>query len=84
LQHDQLDHLADIDGTHTVWESAELPPMPVVAFPHAPAAEREEFKRKLDAVCDDEGKNACAEVGIDDLTSTDAATYAAVVAAYDK
>jgi hypothetical protein len=83
-QKDQLDHLADKDGAHTAWESAELPPMPVVAFPSAPAAERATFKHNLDAVCDDEGKGACAEVGIDDLTAADDADYAGVVTAYGK
>lgn len=83
-QKDQLDHLSDKDGAHTVWESAELPPMPVVAFPVAPAAERQTFKRNLDAVCDEDGKTACAEVGIDDLTGADDANYAAVVTAYGK
>ena len=83
-QKDELDHLADKDGAHPVWESAELPPMPVVAFPWAPAPERNTFKKNLDAVCDDAGKNACAEVGIDDLTAADDADYAAVVKAYEK
>ena len=58
--------------------------MPVVAFPWAPAAERNTFKKNLDAVCDDAGKNACAEVGIDDLTAAQDADYAAVVKAYEK
>jgi hypothetical protein len=83
-QKDQLDHLADTDGAHTAWESAELPPMPVVAFPSAPPAERQKFKKNLDGVCNDEGKVACAEVGIDDLTGAADADYAAVVTAYDK
>lgn len=83
-QKDQLDHLHDKDTVHKVWESAELPPMPVVAFPAAPKAERERFKRNLSAVCDDEGQSACAEVGIDDLTGADDADYAAIVKAYGK
>jgi hypothetical protein len=83
-QRDQIDHLADKDGVRTVWESRELPPMPVVAFPNAPRAERETFKKNLDAVCDGDGKAACAEIGIDDLTRGDASDYAAVTAAYDK
>ena len=83
-QKDQLEHLQDKDGAHTVWQSAELPPMPVVAFPSAPAAERETFKKNLDSVCDDEGKSACAEVGIDDLTGADSSEYAAIVRAYGK
>jgi len=83
-QKDQLDHLEDKDGARTVWQSAELPPMPVVAFSVAPAAEREKFKHNLDAVCNDEGKSACAEVGIDDLTGADDDEYAAIVKAYGK
>jgi hypothetical protein len=81
-QKDQLDHLADKDGVRVVWESAELPPMPVVAFPNSPPAERQTFKKKLDGLCEDDGKSACAEVGIDDLTESDDADYASVVSAY--
>lgn len=83
-QKDQLDHLQDKDGVHTVWESDELPPMPVVAFPSAPTTERERFKRNLGRVCDDEGKAACAEVGIEDLTDADSGQYAEIVRAYGK
>ena len=83
-QKDQLNHLQDKDGVHTAWESVELPPMPVVAFPSAPAAERERFKRNLDKVCDNEGKSACAEVGIDDLTDSNAGQYAEIVRSYGK
>ncbi len=83
-QKGQLDHLSDKDGAHTAWESAELLPMPVVAFASAPPAERQKFKKNLDAVCDNEGKSACAEVGIDDLTGADDADYAAIVDAYGK
>jgi hypothetical protein len=83
-QKDQLEHLEDKDGLHAVWESAELPPMAVVAFPNASAAERKTFRDNLDAVCEDGGKSACAEVGIDDLTAASDADYAAVVSAYAK
>lgn len=78
----QLDHLRSKDGVRTVWEGAELPPMPVVAFPAAPEAERTAFKKKLDGVCEDDGKMACVEVGIDDLSGADAGDYATVVVAY--
>lgn len=81
-QKNQLDHLRSKDGVRTVWESAELPPMPVVAFPAAPQAERTTFKKKLDEVCEDDGKMACVEVGIDDLSGADTGDYEAVVAAY--
>lgn len=83
-QKDQLEHLQDKNGAHVAWESSELPPMPVVAFPAAPAAEREKFEHNLDAVCSDEGKSACAEVGIDDLTGGDDADYANIVTGYDR
>jgi ABC-type phosphate/phosphonate transport system substrate-binding protein len=83
-QKDQLEHLHDKDAVRVVWESDELPPMPVVAFPAAPKAERERFKRNLDAVCNDEGKSACAEVGIVDLTGADDAEYAELVKTYGK
>ncbi|MGH7186181.1 MAG: hypothetical protein ACREIB_07900, partial [Pseudomonadota bacterium] len=83
-QKDQLDHLRSKDGVHTVWERAELPPMPVVAFPAAPEAERTRFKKELDGLCEDDGKMACVEVGIDDLSGADAGDYAAVIAAYGK
>lgn len=83
-QKDQLEHLHDKDGAHTAWESDELPPMPVVAFPSASKAERDKFKRNLDAVCSDDGKSACAEVGIDDLTGADEKEYDEIVKAYGK
>jgi hypothetical protein len=83
-QKDQLDHLANKEGVHTAWESAALPPMPVVAFPSAPPAERQKFKENLDGVCNGEGKSACAEVGIDDLTGANDADYTTVAAAYGK
>jgi hypothetical protein len=83
-QKDQLDHLTDKDGARVVWESAELPPMAVVAFPSAPPAERKTFKKNLDGLCEDDGKSACAEVGIDDLAEADDADYASVVSAYGK
>src|SRR6185295_9998555 len=38
-QKEQLDHLEGKEGVSSRWESDELPPMPVVAFPNAPAAE---------------------------------------------
>lgn len=83
-QKDQLDHLEDKSGVHSVWESADLPPMVVVAFPAASAAERTAFKRNLGPLCKESGKSACAEVGIDELTNADDGDYAGVVAAYGK
>jgi hypothetical protein len=83
-QRDQLEHLENKDGARSVWQSAELPPMPVVAFPTAPKDEREKFKANLDAVCRGDGNAACGEVGVDDLARAEPSDYAAVVSAYGK
>lgn len=80
----ELAHLEGADGVRPVWTSAELPPMVVVAFPNAPADERTRFQENLGKICDDDGKNACAEVGIVSLRDAGAADYAAVVKAYGK
>jgi hypothetical protein len=83
----QLAELAKIEGgaaVKSVWKSEKLPPMVVVAFPSAPAAERTTFKAALGKVCSGEGKAACSEVGIKDLSAAGASDYAAVVTAYGK
>ena len=64
-------------------KSAKLPPMVVVAFPAAPAAERATFKGALAKVCNGEGKEACGEVGIKNL-GVASNEYDAVIAAYGK
>jgi hypothetical protein len=83
-QRGELSHIDGVGGIRTVWSSAELPPMAIVAFPDAPAAERARFQKSLTKVCDADGQSACAEVGIVSLKTTDATDYAAVMAAYDK
>lgn len=83
----QLAELAKIEGgaaVKSVWKSDKLPPMVVVAFPSAPAAERKAFQGALGKVCNGEGKAACGEVGIKDLGAAGASDYAAVVTAYGK
>ncbi len=80
----ELEHLEGADVVHSVWHSAELPPMAVVAFASAPTAERRKFVENLDKVCEDDGKTACGEVGIESLEAASAADYATVVAAYGK
>jgi hypothetical protein len=44
-----------------VWQSAQLPPMVVTAFPTAPADERNRFQENLANLCDNEGQSACAQ-----------------------
>ncbi len=83
----QYAELAKIEGgaaLKSVWKSDKLPGMVVVAFPSAPAAERSAFKNSLARVCSGEGKAACGEAGIKDLSAAGATDYQAVVTAYGK
>jgi len=80
----ELPHLDGAQDIHEVWKSAELPPMPVVAFPAASKAERSRFQESLPSLCRDGGESACAEVGIVDLRATTDADYRAVINAYAK
>jgi hypothetical protein len=83
-QHAELAHLDGADRVRTVWKSAELPPMAIVAFPYAPAGERKRFQENLTKVCDNDGESVCAEVGIVSLKTTGTATYTSVISAYAK
>lgn len=83
----QLASLGSVEGggaVKTVWTSSKLPPMVVVAFPSAPAAEKKGFAGKLSSVCSGEGANACKEVGLKSLSSASESTYADVIADYSK
>ena len=66
----------------SIWQSAKLPPLVVVAFPAAPPAERDRFKASLPQICSGEGKATCDEVGLLGLTPAGAAELAPVVSAY--
>jgi hypothetical protein len=77
--------IADVeggDGVKVVWSSEKLPPMVVVAFPPAPAAERSSFQANLGSVCSGEGAAACKEVGLSSLTRAEESVYADVIADY--
>jgi hypothetical protein len=80
----ELPHIQGAEGIRSVWESAKLPPIPLVAFGTTPPAERKKFKEGLGQLCNGEGKTACAEVGIVTMNATDASSYAGVIAAYGK
>ncbi len=77
-----LSHLEGGDALHSVWESDELPPMAVVAFPVAPKEARARFQENLSKLCNDDGRGACSEVGIVSLEAAGSSEYAEVVAAY--
>jgi ABC-type phosphate/phosphonate transport system substrate-binding protein len=80
----ELPHLEGADGLRAVWQSDELPPMVVSAFPEATADERKRFQKTLATLCDDDAQSTCAEVGIVSLEAAGQSAYAAVIAAYGK
>lgn len=83
----QLAELGKIEGgaaVKSIWASDKLPPMVVVAFPSAPAAERKAFQSSLGKICAGDGKATCREAGLSAFKSASAADYASVTSAYDK
>ncbi|HLT35887.1 MAG TPA: hypothetical protein VK034_06370 [Enhygromyxa sp.] len=72
------------DAVKAVWSSDKLPPMVVVAFPSAPAAERRSFQGNLGSVCSGDGAAICKEVGLASLGKADESVYTDVIADYDK
>jgi hypothetical protein len=79
----ELEHLEGAGDVRVVWKSEPLPPMAVVAFPAAPAAERRAFQASLRGLCREEPAEAvCKEVGIQSLDSAGASDYAEVVSLY--
>jgi hypothetical protein len=80
----ELKHLQDGDGVKTVWKSKTLPPMAVVAFASAPAAEKKAFQQNLPSVCEGPENTACAEVGIHALAPARTSDYAEVMKLYAK
>jgi hypothetical protein len=65
-----------------VWTSAKLPPMVVVAFPAAPAAEKTSFQNNLPKICQGSGQPLCDSVGLASLNASDSTPYAALIKAY--
>jgi hypothetical protein len=83
----QLAELGKIEGgsaVKSVWSSDKLPPMVVVAFPSAPAAEKKAFQSSLGKLCEGDAAASCKEVGILSLKSAGSSDYASVVDAYNK
>jgi hypothetical protein len=81
----QMAELAKIPGAAAVkkvWASKSLPPLAVVAFPSAPAAEKSAFQQSLNKICTGSGQQVCADANIQALSSPAAPDYAALVAAY--
>jgi hypothetical protein len=83
----QFQSMGKVDGggaLKSVWKSKQLPPMAVVAFPSAPAAEKATFKRNLGKLCTGSGKQPCKEVGIKSLKAASKSDYAGVMAKYGR
>lgn len=80
----EMSHLDEAKDLKTIWSSAKLPPVVVVAFPTASATERSRVQQVFTRVCEGEGKQACAEVGLEAIKPASGAEYAAVVGAYGK
>ena len=83
-QYAELEHIDGTDGIKSVWKSATLPPMAIVAFTSATDKERAKFKSTLSSLCTGDGKKSCNKVGLTKLSPADASTYKAVQKAYGK
>jgi hypothetical protein len=83
----QFGDLSTVDGAKdlkSVWKSDKLPPMAIVAFPTATAAEKKGFQGVFSKVCDGDGKDVCKEVGISAMKSASTSDYQTVITAYAK
>jgi hypothetical protein len=81
----ELQHLDVAGEVRVVWKSEPLPPMAVVAFPAAPAAERKGFQASLRGLCQEAtAQLACEEVGIRSLDAASESDYADVVSLYGR
>jgi hypothetical protein len=83
----QFAELANVEGASalkSVWKSDKLPPMVIVAFPAASAAEKKGFQGAFGKICEGDGKDVCKEVGISAMKTASATDYQTVVTAYTK
>lgn len=79
----ELRHIDGSKGVRSVWKSADLPPVAVVAFSSATSAERAKFKASLGSLCTGANKATCDKVGIRSIKAADESTYAQVIKSYD-
>jgi hypothetical protein len=78
----ELAHLDGAAGIKSIWASAELPPMAVVAFSGVGAGERATFKSSLGSLCTGAGKSHCDKVGIKSIRAADESVFAAAINKY--
>ncbi len=80
----ELAHIEGTEGITSVWKSAVLPPMAIVAFTSATAPERSKFKSTLGSLCSGDGKSSCEKVGLTKLKAAEQSAFAKVIKAYAK
>lgn len=82
-QLEAMKHIEEGSQLKSVWQSAKLPGMAVVAFPKADATSIKQLRTALSSVCT-KADGACASVGIAELRASSDVAYRAVVDAYSK
>lgn len=83
----QFAELANVEGAKelkSVWKSDKLPPMVIVAFTSASAADRKAFQGAFGKICEGDGKDVCKEVGISAMKTASSTDYQTVITAYSK
>ena len=80
----ELGNVEGASGIKSVWKSDKLPPMVIVAFPSAPAAEKKGFQGVFGKICEGDGKDVCKEVGISAMKTASSTDYQTVITAYSK
>ncbi len=80
----ELPHVRGATGIRSVWKSKTMPPMVIVAFPTASAAERAKFKASLSSICTGQGKSSCDKVGVKKLRGAAKRHVAKWIKAYEK
>ncbi len=81
-QLNELPHVDGAAGIKSVWKSAELPPMAVVAFSGTSAADRAKFKTSLGSLCAGQGKTTCDKVGIRSFKAASESDFGDVIKQY--
>lgn len=70
------------DGLVTLWSSAELPPMPIVAFASGAPEVARAFAAALPKICAGDDREVCTNIGVEALDPASDADYVEVVRAY--
>lgn len=77
-----LSNIEGGDGLVTLWSSAELPPMPIVAFATGAPEVARAFAAALPKICAGDDREVCTNIGVEALSPASNADYVEVVRAY--